>query len=222
MRSLPLGLSSLAARPAFQAFLEHAETVHERLIEEQTLRNYFGPDVPLHFGYFPRHVLQKMASDMALAETEFTRRSRQAEQEQREALGRWQHRGMKWRLSSAPHQEVFIPWDTPHPSSFNPQSGLDGTGLPIPPGIPQATGVQTHPMYSAIPFQCATHGDLEHLPARLLRLVHPQRFALRRQEAAAISRALPPGPTIQQPRRPSLTPPDEVPYIQQDTNLKEN
>lgn len=194
----------------------------ERLIEEQTLRDYFGPNVPLPFGYYPRHVLRRMASEMILAQGAYLDRQQRAEKQRQEAMDRWQHRGMKWRPFGSTDAEEFVPWNTPFPNPPTSQLGVDATGLPIPPGIAMATGAIAHPMFSAFPSPAGTRGQHEHLPARILQHVDPYQFATRRQEAVAISRSLPPGITIRQPRRPSLTPPDKTPRIKHDSNSKEH
>jgi len=41
--------------PLNRAFWEHAELLRDRVLEQQTLLDYFGADVTLPFGYFPRH-----------------------------------------------------------------------------------------------------------------------------------------------------------------------
>ncbi len=203
--------------PHFQAFLEHAEIVRQRLIEEQTLRDYFGPDVPMPVGYFPRHVLRKLASDMRLAETEwYNQRSREA-QAHLAAIQRIDSRRMKPHQLGFAHQRPGVP---------QPWLGMPVPPTPMPfrPDPANATwtgGVPSHPLLSAFPSPAGTMGELDHLPARILQQVHPRRGAVRRQEAIAISRGLPPGMAIQQPRRPFLSPLDTKTRIQLDSNLKE-
>ena len=62
-----------------RAFWEHAESVREMRIERQTLIDYFGPDVPLPFGFFPRHVLRQLAAEMAGAECDYSNRMNKLE-----------------------------------------------------------------------------------------------------------------------------------------------
>lgn len=75
--------------PHYRAFWEHAERVRDRILEEETLREYFGNDVPLPFGLFPRHVLRQMSSEMRLAVAQHFDALQWAEQSRLEAsLGR--------------------------------------------------------------------------------------------------------------------------------------
>jgi hypothetical protein len=200
--------------PHYEAFLDHADSVRDRLIEEQTLRDYFGPDVPLPFGYFPRHVLRKMASDMILAETELFNQQNRAAQAQLAAVQRIDNRAVKPHQTGFAHQPPGAPqpWlGAPIPPDHgSSHSGFDACGLPIPPGIAAGMGVAPHPMYSDVSSFFGMPSKFDNLPARLLQQISSQQLAARRQEAVAISRALPPGIVIQQPRRPLLTPPETI------------
>jgi len=211
--------------PHYQAFLNHACQVHDRILEERTLRDYFGPDVPLPFGYFPRQVLRRMASEMLLAEVQLYDQQNRAAQAQLAAVQNINSRGMKPHQFGFAHQRpgASQPWlgtpVPPVPDVSHP--GMDAMGLPIPQGMASGMGVMPHPMYSSAFSPFGVAGNFDHLPARLLRNSQPQRLAARRQEAVAMSRGLPPGITIQQPRRPLLSPPVAKTPIPLDPNIKE-
>jgi hypothetical protein len=182
------------ADPLYRAFWEHAELVYQWLIEQLTLRDYFGPDVPLPFGYFPRHVLRQMASEMEQAMFHYHRQMNEIAQ-----------RGCRLRpdtgASSPFPQHSPWPWQQPPP--------LDVCGLPIPPGMAGMSGLPGSAMPHGVPFGVPQQAqiDVGSMPARLLRTVDPQRLAMRRQEAVSICQSLPKGISIRQPIRLQLIPP---------------
>ncbi len=206
----------------YRAFWEHAEFVRARMIERQTLLDYFGPDVPLPFGYFPRHVLRQMASEMLLAECEQTNRAHQLEHERFEA--QWQAQMQVGRLNTRPSASQFpgMLMTTPHfpPPIANSQwhAGFDATGLPIAPALPgiiQSVASPLGLMGANLVFQLPTEISVESLPAKLLRTVDPLCLAKRRQEAIAITRSLPKCIPIRQPSRLLLMPLNEPRALQQ-------
>lgn len=191
-----------------RAFWEHAELVRERLIERQTLLDYFGPDIPLPFGCFPRHVLRQMASDMLFAEVKFTNRINRLERERFEAKMQSRMQTGRPNARHPSHQIPGVPTGNRHlPPSFPTQNwnaGLDVTGSPIPPaitGMPVGFPTIAGFMNVSSPFAPAAEMIGTTLPAKLLRAVDPQRMAIRRQEAIAICKSLPPGIQITQPNR---------------------
>jgi hypothetical protein len=205
-----------------RAFWEHAELVRDRLIERQTLLDYFGPDVPLPFGCFPRHVLRQMASDMLFAEVEYTNRINQLEQQRFEAKLQSRLKAGRPNGRNLSHQNLGIPTANRHqPASFPNQNGnarFDPTGLPIPPilgGMPPDFPMISGLMNLGSPFPPAAELICTTLPAKLLRTVDPQRLAIRRQEAVAIAKSLPPGIQITQPIRLHLLAPKKPESIQQ-------
>jgi hypothetical protein len=195
-----------------RAFWEHAESVRQHFIEQQTLLDYFGPDVPLPFGYFPRHVLQHMAVEMAMADCEYTNRMNALERERQEArfqsqmqMARPNARGAAHRWPGAPVYPA-----SPFPPIHNPmgQMGVEMPGFPHSPdfgGVPSTTVM---PPFIGIgsPFSSFPNPNVGSLPAKLLRTVDPGRLMQRCQEAVAICRSLPPGAVIKQPNRMLLTP----------------
>ncbi len=221
--------SSCQLAPAdilYRAFWEHAELVRDRLLERQTLVDYFGPEVPLPFGYFPRHILRQMASEMLSAKSEHTNRTHQLERERFETQRQSQKQIGRPNTRPAARHFPGLPMSAPHlvPSIPHWHAGFDATGLPIPPGlagiipsVPSQTGL----MGADSAFLAATGISTESLPAQLLRTIDPQRLAMRRQEAVAITTSLPMGIPIRQPSRLLLVPPNQSraikPFSQQET-----
>lgn len=196
----------------YRAFWEHAELVRERLIERQTLLDYFGPEVPLPFGYFPRHVLRRIAAEMAFAECQHSNRMRRLEREQFDARFQSQMNGGK-SIKQPAHQTPDIPLATPDSASsithWQMQPGFDAIGIPMP--LPGAQSVPYLPGTIGINpgFPLIRGSDVDSLPAKVLRTVDPQRLAMRRQEAVAITKSLPRGVPLRQPNRRLLVPPNK-------------
>ncbi len=195
-----------------RAFWDHAESVRQHLIERQTLLDYFGPDVPLPFGYFPRQVLQQMAAEMALADCEYTNRMNAIQQAEREARFQSQMQMARPNARGAAHRRPGVPVNpaSTFPPMHNP-IGQMGVGIP---GFPQSPGfggvLQASMMtpFNGIgsPFSSFPNPNMGSLPAKLLRTVDPGGLMHRRQEAVAICRSLPPGAVIKQPNRLLLSP----------------
>lgn len=211
-----------------RAFWEHAELVRDRLIEQQTLLDYFGPDVPLPFGCFPRHVLRQMASDMLRTEAEFTNRMNQLERERFKAkiqsriqAGRPTARHPSNQIPGVQTANRHLPPSFPN---LNWNAGLDATGLPNPPALGGLQlGLPTIPGLTNVgsPFAPLAGIIGATLPEKLLRAVDPQRLAMRRQEAIAISKSLPPAIQIKQPHRLLLVTPKK-PESNQHSSLQEH
>ncbi|MDB5346842.1 MAG: hypothetical protein JWP89_5219 [Schlesneria sp.] len=202
----------------YKTFWECADLLRERLIERQTLLDYFGPDVPLPFGYFPRHVLRQMAADMAFAECEYFNLTQRLEREQFEARFRTQvHGGISNRRlvsqqnAGKSSESPYLPSSLPHSQLH---AGFDATGLPIPPGIAGLSSYSPDLMGINSVFPTANGPGNDSLPAKVLRTIDPQCFAMRRQEAVAIAKSLPKDVAIRQPRRRLLTPPNQSRPIQ--------
>jgi len=193
-----------------RAFWEHAESVRQHLIERQTLLDYFGPDVPLPFGYFPRHVLQQMAAEMAMADCEYTNRMNAIQQAEREArlqsqMARPNARGAAHRWPDAPTHPTSA-----FPPMHNPigQVGAGIPGFPHSPGFGGVPQASTMPPFIGIgsPFSSFPNPNVGSLPAKLLSTVDPGRLMHRRQEVVAICRSLPAGAVVKQPNRLLLAP----------------
>ena len=134
-----------------RAFWEHAESVRQHYIERQTLLDYFGPDVPLPFGYFPRHALQQMAAEMSWAECEYSNRMNELRRQQekakfaaliRRAMPNARGVGDRHQMPGMP---TFPP--APFPSTQNPMAQM-GIGMP---GIPHSFGFEGFPANPSIP-----------------------------------------------------------------------
>jgi Transglutaminase-like superfamily len=211
-----------------RAFWEHAEMVRDRLIERQTLLDYFGPDVPLPFGYFPRHVLRQMASDMLKAEVEHDNRKNQLEREQFEAKWQMQMQTARPNAHDATGRVPKLPLPTrqmpPSIPNWQWSAGFDATELPVQrdlvgsiPSVPSPPGWIGYDSTYPSPLGNSAAA----LPAKLLRTIDPQHLAMRRHQAVEITRSLPKGGRIQQPIRLLLVPPTQPPAIQS-TSQQEN
>lgn len=195
-----------------RAFWEHAESVRDHLIERQTLLDYFGPDVPLPFGYFPRHVLQQMAAEMAMAVGRYNDQMNALVQEQQETRLRRQMQMDQRNLRGPRHQLAGVPIQPPNhfPPMHNPmgQFGFPMSGEPFSPGFGGVPAIS--PMFPfngfGSPFSTVPGNNVGPLPARFLRVSDPDRLEHRRHEAIAICRSLPPGAVIKQPNRLLLAP----------------
>lgn len=175
----------------YRAFWEHAELVRQRLIERQILLDYFGPDIPLPFGYFPRHVLQQMASEMGRVECEHFNRVNQAHHARFHPIAP-NNTGTPVLYPNflIPHSSHNVPTDLPI------LFGLAG----LSPAIP--TVADTGFLFGA---------DSQILPAKLLRILDPGRLTIRRQEAIALVQSVPTGSSINHPDRRLLVPPQSCP-----------
>ena len=195
-----------------RAFWEHAESVRQHLIERQTLLDYFGPDVPLPFGYFPRHVLQQRAAEMAMADCEYSNHLNALEYERQQARLRLQRQMAMPKARGAGHRGpgASVHAAPSFPSIPNPmeQMGFGMPGFPHSPGFGGVPSTSAMPPFIGIgsPFSTVQAPNVGSLPAKLLRTVNPGRLMQRRQEAVAICRSLPPGAVIKQPIRLLLAP----------------
>ena len=202
----------------YQAFRKHAEVVHDRILEKQTLQDYYGSDVPLPFGYFPRHVLRQMAAEMAFADCEHFNRTQRLEREQFEARFQSQIQRGRSQLGPAAYQLPDTPTKNPNwpPATGKFHAGFGTTGLSTPPGIASIPGVPFPHRLTGVSsaFPLASASGFDFLSAKTLRAVDPQRLAMRRQEVVAITKSLPDGAVIRQPGRPLLAPPKTFQSIQ--------
>ena len=181
------------------AFFENANRMRQRMIERRILLDYFGPDVPLPFGYFPHHVLQMMAAEMGRTKLEYDNRMNQAHHERF-------HPMTPRTLGRPPVKHFPVPQtlhNPPIPVGFGLPPGLVG----IIPGIPSPI---TNPGFMFT-------GDGQTFPAELLQVLDPHRLAARRQQAIAIRESMPKGRIIQQPNRIHLLPPN-APHLQKSEN----
>ena len=194
------------------AFWEHAESVRQHLIERQTLLDYFGPDVPLPFGYFPRHVLQQLAAEMAGAYCDYINRMNAIQQAEREARFQSQMQMARPNGLGVPHRK---PGATFYPASAFPPNPIQmrqmSAGLPGSPHSPGIRGIPQAPTMSpfngiGLPFSSIPNPDVGSLPAQLLRIVDPGRLMQRRQEAVKLCNSLPPDVLIKHPNRLLLAP----------------
>jgi|GEM_PF-1573240 len=195
-----------------RAFWEHAESVRDRIIERQTLLDYFGPDVPLPFGYFPRHVLRQMAAGMAMADCEYSNRMNALEQIRRDAQFQSQIQMARPNPQGAGHRwpgvSAYPTPISPPPQNSIGQIGFGLYGFPNSPGFDGVPEASMIPPFVGIgsPFSPATNPDAGSMSARLLQSVAPRRLMQRRREAVAMCRSLPAGAVIKQPGRLLLAP----------------
>ncbi|MBI5761119.1 MAG: hypothetical protein HZA46_21555 [Planctomycetales bacterium] len=202
--------------PHYESFYQHSEFVRDRLLEERTLRDYYGPDVPLPFGLFPRYVLRKMAADMlvaihhhseALQTAEMKRQEQQREQLQQMMMPRRIGAGgVVYQIEHLPNGQTISIAESDHTSPFQALSVNSATASAV------AAGFDNH---ANVGIGTAVHEFPDHLLPAWFLPKHDSVLMLRRQEAMSFVKSLPPGAVIKQPDRIALKAPSgQTPHLE--------